>query len=127
MVAADLVLSVGGRGTSLPLIYTLTGKGRTTASVYLEQPQRKRFRPSEVQDKVNNPYFMQHTLAVNDVLIGAKLLSHTVPGIVLNRLITEPELKRKIYVEIPERICIEPDASVQFLITETWHEAPQIW
>jgi hypothetical protein len=24
-------------------------------------------------------------------------------------------------------MCIEPDASVQFLITEDWHETPQTW
>jgi hypothetical protein len=64
---------------------------------------------------------------VTDVLIGAILLSHTQPGIVLNRLFTERELKRKIYVPVPERICIEPDASCEFTITETWHDAPEVW
>jgi hypothetical protein len=127
LVAADLVFTIGGRGTGLPLIYTLTSTGRYLASAYLAQPQRTRFRPSEAKDTGENLYFMQHTLAVTDVLIGASLLSQTVPGIQLTRMYREPELKRKIYVQIPKKICLEPDASVQFLLTETWHEPPQTW
>jgi hypothetical protein len=42
-------------------------------------------------------------------------------------MVTEQELKRKIYVQIPEKICIEPDASVQFWIEETRHKAPEKW
>jgi hypothetical protein len=53
------------------------------------------------------------------VLIAAWQLSQNHPGIVLSRMITERELKRKIYVAIPEKICIEPDASCEFTITTT--------
>jgi hypothetical protein len=74
---------------------------------------------------------VEHTIAVTDVLIGAQLLSQTVPGIVLHRMYTERELKRKIYVQGPETltentrgnrtICLEPDASVHFLLQGKWH------
>jgi hypothetical protein len=126
LVDADLALTIGGRGTNLPLIYTLSGKGRSLAST-LSKQQPTRFRPKEAREKQANLYFMQHTLAVNDVLIGARLLSQTQPDITLTRLYREPELRRRIYVELPERICIEPDASCQFLVTEMGHETPQTW
>jgi hypothetical protein len=135
LVAAGFVLPLAGKAVNLPLIYTLSGVGRTSASALGTAP-RRRFRPSEEQNKGQNPYFMKHTIAVTDVLIAARLLSQTVPGITLSRMYTERELKRKIHVELPGRtpegtarfqtICIEPDASCEFLITETWHEAPQI-
>jgi hypothetical protein len=116
--------------------YTLSGVGRTSASALGTAP-RRRFRPSEEQDKGQNPYFMKHTIAVTDVLIAARLLAQTHPGITLTHMYTERELKRKISVELPERtgegktqfrhISIEPDAGLQFLITETWHQKPQTW
>ena len=134
LVDTNYALSLGGRGVNLPLIYTLSGKGRTYAA-FLGQPTWKRYRPSEEREKADNVQFIRHSLAINDVLIGARLLSQTVPSIVLNRMFTERELKRKIYVEIPEvtqenrirhrKICIEPDASVDFTIEETWHD--QTW
>jgi hypothetical protein len=126
LVAADFVLPLAGKAVNLPLLYTLSGVGRTYAGALGTAP-RKRFRPSEEQDKGQNPYFMKHTIAVTDVLIAARLLSQTHPGITLTHLYTERELQRKIYVEIPTKICLEPDASMQFLITETWHETPQTW
>jgi hypothetical protein len=70
---------------------------------------------------------MRHLLAVNDVLISARLLSEIHPEILLTRMYREPELRRRIYVDVPSKICIEPDASCQFLITEMGHEAPQTW
>jgi hypothetical protein len=94
---------------------------------------RSRFRPSEEKDKGQNPYFMKHTIAVTDVLIAAWLLSQTHPGIAITHLYTEQELQRKIYVALDNPgekirdICLEPDASLQFLITETWHSEPQTW
>jgi hypothetical protein len=87
----------------------------------------KRFRPSEEADKGRNPYFLKHTMAVTDVLISARLLANSHADIELTRIITERELKRKIYVSIPEKISVEPDASCEFLVTETWHEKPQTW
>jgi hypothetical protein len=41
---------------------------------------------------------------------------------------TEWELKRKIYVTLSGKTCcLEPDASLLFRITETWHDNPQTW
>jgi hypothetical protein len=126
LVDAHLALSIGGRGTNLPLIYSLTGKGRSLASTLVRQPTR-RFRPAEAREKQMNTYFMRHLLAVNDVLIAARLLSEAHPDILLTRMYREPELRRRIYVDVPAKICIEPDGSVQFLITERGQEAPQTW
>jgi Replication-relaxation len=126
LVESGLAVTIGGRGTSLPLIYTLTGKGRSLASS-LSGQQRRRFRPAEAREKQTNTYFMRHLLSVNDVLIGARLLSETRPDIMLTRMYREPELRRRIYVALPERICIEPDASCQFLITVGEQEKRQTW
>jgi hypothetical protein len=123
---AHLALTIGGRGTSLPLIYTLTGKGRSVAST-LSGHQPRRFRPAEAREKQTNTYFMRHLLAVNDVLISARLLSESHPDIVLTRLYREPELRRRIYVTLPERICIEPDGGCQFLSTKMGQERPETW
>jgi hypothetical protein len=126
LVDRGFALTIGGRGTGLPLIYTLRGKGRSLAST-LSGQQPRRFRPQEAREKQANLYFMQHTLAVNDVLISARLLSQTHPAVTLTRMYREPELRRRIYVDVPERICIEPDGGCQFLSTETGDEAPQTW
>jgi hypothetical protein len=126
LVDNDLVISLGGKALDLPLIYTLSGTGRHYAQS-LGAPVRKRYRLSEEQEKSRNPHFLKHTVAVTDVLIAARLLAQTTSGIVLTRISTERELRRTIYVEVPERICIEPDASVLFTITETWHVVPQTW
>jgi hypothetical protein len=118
LVARDLALKLPGRVKTLPTVYTPTSKGYT----YLAQlgvQDTKRVRPVDEREKAKNLLFLQHTLAVNDVLIGATLLSHTHANIELTRLYTERELRRKIYVKIPEKICIEPDASCEFEITVT--------
>jgi Replication-relaxation len=127
LVDNDLALAIGGRRTQVPLIYTLTGKGRHYASM-LGAAKGRRVRPSEEMEKGHNPYFLKHTIAVTDVLIAAWLLSERVPGIRLPRLYTERELKRKIYVPMSgNSVCLEPDAGVLFRITETWHEEQQTW
>jgi hypothetical protein len=115
LVESGLALTLGGRGTNLPLIYTLSGKGRSLAASVIGQ-QTMRFRPKEAREAQANLYFMHHLLAVNDVLIGARLLAKTHPDIVLTRLYREPELQRRIY-----------DGSCQFLITERKHDTPQTW
>jgi hypothetical protein len=110
----------------------LTATGYTYAAT-LGVEQARRVRPSEEREKARNLLFIQHTLAVSDMLISARLLSQTQPGIVLTRMYTERELKRKIYVALDNpgekirEICIEPDASCEFTTTETWHDAPQTW
>src|SRR5918999_1076752 len=126
LVDTDLALTIGGRGTSLPRIYTLTGKGRSVASTLSEQ-QRRRFRPAEAREKQTNTYFMRHLLAVNEVLISATLLSQARPDITLTHMYREPELRRRIYVELPERICIEPDGGCRFLSTKMGQERPETW
>jgi hypothetical protein len=126
LVARGLVLALPGRVITLPHVYTPTSKGYTYLAE-LGVQDTKRVRPVDEREKARNLLFLQHTLAVNDVLIAARLLSQTHPNIVLTRLYTERELRRKIYVSIPEKICIEPDASCEFSITETWHEAPETW
>jgi hypothetical protein len=78
-------------------------------------------RALEEQQKAANLFFLQHTIAVTDVLIGARLLSDTHPEIVLTRLFTERALRRHIYVTVPtgageRRVCIEPDGSCEFTI-----------
>jgi hypothetical protein len=127
LIDAGVVLPLGGRAVNLPLIYTLSGKGRQYAAV-LGAPTGKRFRPSEEAEKGRNPYFLKHTIAVTDVLIAAHRLSETVPGIALTRMYTERELRRKIYVAITEAnthsrtICIEPDAGCEFTIQDKWRD-----
>jgi hypothetical protein len=132
LVDAGFALALGGRGMRLPRVYTPTGTGRTFASAVQELPHAKRVRPSEEEEKATNHFFLQHTIAVTDVLIGARLLSQAVPDIRLTRLYLERELKRKIYVEIPEpigegrthprTICLEPDAAVEFVIQGKWQD-----
>ena len=126
LVAGGFVFPLGGKAVHLHLLYTLSGVGRTYAAALGTSP-RKRVRKGEEQEKGHNPYFLNHTIAVIDVLISARLLANSHANIELTRIITERELKRKIYVAIPEKICIEPDASCEFLITEDWHEKPQTW
>src|SRR5918997_4777845 len=126
LMDASLVTVIGGKAANLPRIYTLSSTGRQYAAV-LGAPKTHRFRPSEEQEKGHNPYFLKHTMAVTDILISARLLSQMRPAITLSRMVTERELKRKIYVAMPERICIEPDASCEFLITEMWHDSQQTW
>jgi hypothetical protein len=130
LVAKKLVLAVEGYAVTMPRVYTLTKKGREYVTMMLGTPTDKRFRPSEEQDKGHNPYFMQHTLAVSDVLIAAQLLSQTIPGITLTRMFTERALRRKIAVTLPTRtgdgtahhrsMYVEPDASCDFLLHQTW-------
>jgi hypothetical protein len=116
LVAGKYVMPLTHRFVTQPRVYTLTGKGYSTLKA-LGVPHQIRIRPREEKEKAHNFLFLQHTVAVTDVLIAARLLSQTVPNIALTRMYLERELKRTIYVEIPEKICIEPDASCEFEIT----------
>lgn len=127
---AKLVLSLEGGSVTMPRVYTLTRKGREYASLLCSTPTDKRFRPSEERDKARNEYFITHTLAVTDVLIAARLLEKTTPGITLKRMFTERALRGVISVRLPDAtgngmthprtISIAPDASLDFLIQKTW-------
>jgi hypothetical protein len=138
LAAEKLALSLAGRSVTIPRVFTLTAKGREYAGMLWKPASSRRFRPSEEHDKVRNPYFLRHTLAVTDVLIAARLLAKSTPGITLARMYTERALKRKISVAIPQQratggephvrqICLEPDAGVLFRVTESWHNPPETW
>jgi hypothetical protein len=111
-----------------PLVYTPTTTGYRYAAA-LGMPGAQRVRPVDERDKVKNTLFVQHTIAISEVLIAAKLLAKTHPEIALSRLYTERSLKRKIAVPLPDNRThyIEPDAACEFLLTETWHTPPQTW
>jgi hypothetical protein len=116
LVAGKYVMPLTHRFVTQPRVYTLTGKGLSVLKS-LEVHHQIRIRPAEEKTKAHNFLFLQHTIAVTDVLIAARLLSESVPNIALTRMYLERELQRTIYVEIPEKICIEPDASCEFEIT----------
>jgi hypothetical protein len=97
LVAEGLVLALPRQAVTQPRLYTLTGKGRRYASLLGKAPGT-RFRKAEEQERGQNHYFVAHTIAVTHVLIAARLLARTVPGIRLNRMLTEREVKRTIEV-----------------------------
>jgi hypothetical protein len=127
LVDADFIIPLGGRNLNLPRIYTLKVKGRQFTAMLGKTPEL-RFRPGEVHEKTYNLFFMRHTLAIIDVLISARLLTQTVPGIILNNMFQERDLRRKIYVAIvqdkekPRNICLEPDASLDFTVQKAWRD-----
>jgi hypothetical protein len=128
LIAAGFVATLSRQHKTQPLVYTPTTRGYRFAAA-LGMPLAKRVRPVDERDKAKNMLFLQHTLAISDVLLAAKLLAETHPQIALSHLYTERSLKRKIAVLLPDnrRCYIEPDAAVEFLLTETWHTPPQTW
>lgn len=81
----------GGRGG---YCYTLATVGRNVL-VRLGATVRPRFRPGEVGMAAHNILFLEHTLAVNDVLLAAELLARHHPDRVrLDELRHERDLKR---------------------------------
>jgi hypothetical protein len=128
LVTSGFACALPRRHMSQPLVYTPTTSGYTYAAS-LGMPHAKRVRPVDERDKAQNLLFVQHTIAISEVLIAAKLLAKTHPLIELSRLYTERSLKRKIAVPLPDTQTryIEPDAACEFLLTETWHEPPQTW
>jgi hypothetical protein len=127
LVADGYLLALPRQIVSQPRLYTLTAKGRKFAAVLGNVPY-KRYRKGEELERGENVSFVAHTIAVTDVLIAACLLAKRVPAIRLNRMLTERELKRTIYVPVPRErrtqrnICIEPDAAVDFTIQDTWQD-----
>jgi hypothetical protein len=121
LLTAGLAMALPRATVTQPQLFTLTGDGQRFVSYFGFVPT-KRIRRSDKQDKGHNSYFVQHTIAITDVLIRAKLLSQAIPGIALHRLYVERELKRKIYVaplgqdtERQRPLCLEPDASLHFV------------
>ena len=127
LVAQELVLALPLQIVSQPRLYTLTAKGRKFAAM-LGNATHKRYRKGEEVERGENVSFVAHTIAVTDVLIAARLLAKRVPTIRLNRMLTEWELKRTLYVPVPREgttkrhICVEPDAAVDFTIQDTWQD-----
>jgi hypothetical protein len=121
LTAAGFALALPRRSVTLPRVYTLTSTGSAYAAALGIQDAR-RVRPVDERDKARNLLFLEHSLAVSNVLIAARRLSQTHPGIVLSRMYTERQLKRKIYVATPERILLEPDASCVFTIQGNWED-----
>jgi DNA-binding MarR family transcriptional regulator len=127
LVAADLIMALPRQVMTQPQLFTLTAKGRRLAAMLGTVPY-KRYRVGEEQERGENALFVLHTIAVTDVLIAARLLAKTVPGIRLNRILTERALQRTMYVSVPgegttqRRICIEPDGAVDFTIQDTWQD-----
>jgi Replication-relaxation len=126
LIAAELLMVLPRQVVTQPRLYTLTGKGRKVASFMGKTPYT-RFRPGEEKERGENGVFVAHTIAVTDVLIAARLLAKTVPSIRLNRILTERELKRTIYVPVPgqtgaRKICIEPDGALDFTVQNTWQD-----
>src|SRR5918992_3064604 len=136
LVSTGLAVSLESRFVTLPRVYTPTRKGREYASLLCGTATDKRFRPAEERDKARNELFITHTLAVSDVLIASRLLAKRSPAITLSRMFTERQLRRQIYVALPEptrngtaqqrTVCIEPDASCDFLIQKAWQNFVRI-
>jgi hypothetical protein len=121
LLTAGLAMALPRATVTQPRLFTLTGDGQRVVA-HVSGVPTKRVRRSDEQDKGHNSYFVQHTIAITDVLIRAKLLSQAIPGIALHRLYVERELKRKIYVaplgqdtERQRPLCLEPDASLHFV------------
>src|SRR5918992_5457559 len=121
LTTAGLAMALPRATVTHPRLFTLTGEGQRVVSHFGCVPT-KRVRRRDEQDKGHNSYFVQHTIAITDVLIRAKLLTRAIPGIALHQLYVERELKRKIYVaplgqdmERQRPCCLEPDASLHFV------------
>jgi hypothetical protein len=100
LVDEKLVIVLGGRAHNLPRIFTLSTDGRKYAEL-LGKPAGKRYRLHEERQKQRNLFFMQHTLAVNDVLIAARLLVRSVPEVTLSGMLLERQVRGNIVVNIP--------------------------
>ena len=102
-----------GRGQA---VYTLARKGLAYLQSLDEELQR-RYRPSEVEGL--SYQFIEHTLAVNDVLIGLELLARSTDQVVIRTVLHERDLKRApLTVTLRESehtstVAVIPDAYVQ--------------
>jgi Replication-relaxation len=127
LVAEELIMALPRQVVTQPRLYTLTAKGRRLATMLGTVPY-KRYRLGEEQERGENALFVLHTIAVTDVLIAARLLAKTVPGIRLNRMLTERALQRTMYVPVSgegttqRRICIEPDGALDFSVNNTFQD-----
>jgi hypothetical protein len=107
---------------SAPLLYQLARKGLSHLARQ-GRPATARHRPSE---RHRSYFFLRHTMAVNDVLIGLEILSRTHPGLTVRARLTERELKRgPCYVpDGPNRrVAVVPDAWFSLLVEPAYEAA----
>lgn len=91
-------------------MYTLGRKGLNYLAGAGIDIDRRRYRPSEQRE--HTYLFLGHTLAVNDVLISAELLSRTQPDYEIARMLHERDLKRRpvhIQDEDGRMMAVVPD------------------
>jgi hypothetical protein len=106
-----------GRGGDTPAIYRLARKGigyLSAAGVEV----LARYRPSEGE---HSYLFLAHTLAVNDVLIAADLLTRSHPAITLAGVLHEQVLKRRpvaVTTGTGEKLSVIPDAWLDFRLPD---------
>lgn len=95
---------------SAPSVFTLARKGLNYLASIGVDVERRRYRPSEQRE--HTYLLLGHTLAVNDVLISAELLSRWQPEYELARMLHERDLKRApIHVQDDDgrMIAVVPD------------------
>jgi hypothetical protein len=116
--AERVFLPAKGRGRALA-IYTLTNKGYSYLKQQGLEPQG-RFRASEQAER--RPWFLEHTLAANDLLILSELLAQRDTSTTLVRMKTERELKHSpSYVDLPgRRSAVIPDGWV--ILERSWSQ-----
>jgi hypothetical protein len=101
---------------SAPSVFTLGRKGLNHLGSQGFDVAR-RYRPSE--QNARSYLFLAHTLAVNDVLIGAELLGRQAPGVQLARMLHERDLKRaplQVQDNDGRTIAVVPDGWLDFRI-----------
>jgi hypothetical protein len=103
----------------LPEVYTLDRRGLNyLVSLGLEVPNR--FRPQEV-DQLGF-HLLSHTLAINDFLIAAELLTVSSPAVALSSMLHDLVLKRTpIRVELPDgkTTSVVPDEWLDVRVTQS--------
>ncbi|MGY1710352.1 replication-relaxation family protein [Geodermatophilus sp. SYSU D00758] len=105
------------RGTA-PRVHALAWRGRQALQA-IGDTVPSYYRPAELTEASRNPLFMPHTLAVVDVLVALEQLTQEVPGVSLQELLLERDLRRKGLkatvpagggVLQPRRVTVVPDA-----------------
>lgn len=109
---------------NLPYVYRLGAKGLTLLRD-LDEPTPYRLRRYAT---INSEYHLPHTLAVNDVLISADMLSQVQPAVSVAALLHERVLKQQpVAVTLPSgvRKGVIPDGVIDFDIADTAGAARQ--
>lgn len=100
-----------------PFVFSLAAPGIGYLTETGEETGAKWFRPVEQHER--SYLFLSHTLAVNDFLIAAHLLSRTEPRVVLATMRHERDLRREpvtVTTAAGERLGIVPDGWVDLHI-----------